>query len=152
MTLFFIISGLFIFTLIVKIVNDNVREIDLSRRVRNQIVIKRNSTLNDKNNVSNKNDKIVVSNLSNYQQRVINERKQNLINELNSKLSLSDLLITRSIFIINYSSLLNCFEWKYKRLKILLRDLGYCQNCQKYSLSNHVHHKYYITPVQDVLN
>lgn len=45
---------------------------------------------------------------------------------------------------IGYSDLLNCFEWKFTRFKILVRDKFCCSDCNVKSDKLHVHHKYYI--------
>jgi len=57
---------------------------------------------------------------------------------------LSDLLIIKGIEEIFYGDLLNCFEWRFVRLKVLLRDHFQCQRCQHFSESNHIHHTFYI--------
>lgn len=58
--------------------------------------------------------------------------------------SLSDLLIVKKLTDINYGDLLSCFEWKFKRLSILLRDGYECYECKKRDERNHVHHTYYL--------
>lgn len=45
---------------------------------------------------------------------------------------------------ITYSDLLNCVEWKYKRLIVLFRDGHRCQSCGVRSELNHVHHRFYL--------
>lgn len=55
-----------------------------------------------------------------------------------------DLLEETPIDSINYSMLLSCFEWKYKRFKILVRDNFECRDCNEKSNELHVHHNYYI--------
>jgi hypothetical protein len=49
-----------------------------------------------------------------------------------------------SINEVSYSDLLKCFEWQYKRFKILVRDGFTCGDCRETSYSLHVHHKYYL--------
>lgn len=136
----------FIIKYIIKIYFNNLHEIEEKRRLRNEIAKKRNEAIKRENEILiNKNNiKYEISSVKKNQEKIINEKRSEIINELNSKLSLSDLLILRSIYLINYSALLNCFEWKYKRLRIIYRDYGICQICRKYSLNNHVHHTYYI--------
>jgi|SRR5690554_139575 len=63
---------------------------------------------------------------------------------LDHQKSLSDLLIVKEIREIYYGDLLQCFEWKSKRLNILLRDRFECQKCKKKDIGNHVHHTYYL--------
>jgi hypothetical protein len=58
--------------------------------------------------------------------------------------TLLDLLDDNSINSITYSMLLNSFEWKYKRFRILVRDKFECQDCHEKSNQLHVHHLYYI--------
>jgi hypothetical protein len=58
--------------------------------------------------------------------------------------SLLDLLDQNPIESINYSMLLSCFEWKFKRFKMLVRDNFQCQDCYEKSSELHVHHNYYI--------
>lgn len=69
---------------------------------------------------------------------------QEVIESLNNYRSLSDLLIVKDIYDVNYSDLLQCFEWKFKRLQILLRDCYKCFDCGLVKLDNHVHHTYYL--------
>ena len=57
---------------------------------------------------------------------------------------LLDLLDQTPLESINYSMLLSCFEWKFKRFKILVRDNFQCQDCYEKSSELHVHHNYYI--------
>jgi hypothetical protein len=58
--------------------------------------------------------------------------------------TLLDLLDENPIESINYSMLLSCFEWKFKRFKIIFRDNFQCQDCNEKSSELHVHHNYYI--------
>lgn len=53
---------------------------------------------------------------------------------------LLDLLKDTPINSVSYSKLLYCFEWQYKRLKILVRDKFRCSDCGEYGESLHVHH------------
>lgn len=62
---------------------------------------------------------------------------------LNNELVL-DLLDENTIETISYSMLLSCFEWKFKRFKILVRDNFECQDCFEKSNELHVHHNYYL--------
>jgi len=96
-------------------------------------------------------NKINTSNgiISLDQQRII--KSQEFINwtteaiaELDNKPSLTDLLIIKNSSQIYYGDLLNCFEWRYKRWLILIRDNFKCCHCLYSSESNHVHHLYYI--------
>ena len=66
------------------------------------------------------------------------------IQNLDNRQSLSDLLIIKGIEEIFYGDLLNCFEWRFVRLKVLLRDHFQCERCQHFSESNHIHHTFYI--------
>lgn len=70
--------------------------------------------------------------------------KSEMLKNLNDSYSLSDLLIMNEYSNINYGDLLKCFEWKYKRLTILLRDEFKCKDCLKKDNSNHIHHEYYL--------
>ena len=74
----------------------------------------------------------------------IDQWKNETIDHLNKRFSLSDLLIMKEIAEITYVDLLSCFEWWYKRLTILLRDAYKCNCCGERKESNHVHHNYYI--------
>jgi hypothetical protein len=68
-----------------------------------------------------------------------------IITEIKSYNTIVDLLIlSNKTEDIKYSDLLNCREWKFKRLKILVRDGFKCVDCGYKSKSNHVHHLYYI--------
>ena len=58
--------------------------------------------------------------------------------------TLLDLLDKNPVESINYSILLSCFEWKFKRFKILVRDNFECQDCNEKSNKLHVHHTYYL--------
>jgi hypothetical protein len=58
--------------------------------------------------------------------------------------SVIDLIRKTSINQISYSNLLNCFEWQFKRFKILVRDNFCCVDCGEIDDRLHVHHKYYI--------
>lgn len=74
----------------------------------------------------------------------IDEWKNETLIFFDNTFSLSDFLITKDINEIYYADLLNCFEWKYKRLIILFRDKYSCIDCGSESLKNHVHHLYYL--------
>lgn len=136
----------FIVKYLSKIYYNNQYEIEEKRRLRNEIIKQKNNAIKKENEILIKqnNTKHEKSDVKKHREKIINEKRNEIINELNSKHSLSDLLILRSIYLINYSALLNCFEWKYKRLRIIYRDFGRCKICRKYSLNNHVHHTYYI--------
>lgn len=58
--------------------------------------------------------------------------------------SLRDVLVLKKPDEVNYADLLNCFEWKFKRFIILLNNDFNCNSCGEKSLSNHVHHNYYL--------
>jgi hypothetical protein len=45
---------------------------------------------------------------------------------------------------VTYQILLDCFEWQFKRFKILLRDNYKCNDCNIVSDKLHVHHRYYL--------
>lgn len=59
-------------------------------------------------------------------------------------LNLMELTEDNKVQNINYSDLLSCFEWQYKRFKILFRDKFSCVDCGEISYSLHVHHKFYL--------
>ncbi|WP_316787090.1 hypothetical protein [Pedobacter frigiditerrae] len=75
-----------------------------------------------------------------YVSRWINRK----IEELDNRLSLKQLLLLKDNNRIYYGDLLNCFEWKHKRMQILIRDGFECKNCKHIDEKNHVHHTYYI--------
>jgi hypothetical protein len=86
-----------------------------------------------------------------YQQNTLLSEQQEMarwvqyeINKLNKSQSFYHLVKSRDIDLITYNDMLNCFEWKFKRLKILLRDSYQCLDCKTINLSNHVHHTFYI--------
>lgn len=64
--------------------------------------------------------------------------------EIQDSPNLLDLLEETQINNVSYSKLLECFEWQYKRFKILVRDKFRCSDCGEYSEYNHVHHTYYL--------
>ncbi|MGJ8760860.1 MAG: HNH endonuclease [Polaribacter sp.] len=66
------------------------------------------------------------------------------IEELNSFASIEDVLILNRTEEINYTDLLNCYQWRAKRFEILFRDKYTCKTCNRVSKSNAVHHKYYV--------
>lgn len=70
--------------------------------------------------------------------------KNENLNFLNKSHSLSDIIIFKDLNQIFYGDLLSCFEWKYKRLIILLRDKYKCTDCSAISKHHHVHHTYYL--------
>ncbi|MGA3012851.1 MAG: hypothetical protein ABSD71_02325 [Bacteroidales bacterium] len=70
--------------------------------------------------------------------------KEQTIKQLDDSMSLSDLLIEKNVVEIVYIDLLSCFEWEFKRFKILLRDSYECKDCQVRDERNHVHHLHYI--------
>jgi len=57
--------------------------------------------------------------------------------------SLIDLLKVEPVDKIRYVDLLDCVEWKCKRLRTLMRDGFTCRDCGFRSNSNHVHHNRY---------
>lgn len=63
---------------------------------------------------------------------------------LNNSISAIELKEQKNIYEIGYSDLLNCFEWHFMRLKVLIRDAYKCKSCGIVSDLNHVHHKFYI--------
>lgn len=75
---------------------------------------------------------------------IFNDWIKDTTNILNSSKSLSDLLILHPPSDIFYAKLLTCFEWRFKRLKILMRDSFKCKSCGKIDEYNHVHHTRYI--------
>lgn len=58
--------------------------------------------------------------------------------------SVIDLIQKTSVNQISYSKLLKCFEWQFKRFKILVRDNFCCVDCGEIDDKLHVHHKYYL--------
>ena len=69
--------------------------------------------------------------------------KENTTNLLGST-QLTELLQTKELFSIGYSDMLKCTDWKFIRLKILVRDGYTCQDCKEVSARLHVHHKFYL--------
>ncbi len=61
-----------------------------------------------------------------------------------SQSSVIDLLQVKNVFKIGYKDLLSCFEWQYKRLRILIRDEYSCQDCKKRNTDLQVHHTLYL--------
>lgn len=59
-------------------------------------------------------------------------------------MTLNELLQTKDVKNIGYSDLLNCIDWQFKRLKVLIRDAYTCQDCKVVAIDLHVHHLYYI--------
>ena len=92
--------------------------------------------------------KPITFKVNNYNSEQIEIEKDNWINQkisyLNSKLASTELRRQKNHNDIGYSDLLNCFEWQFTRLKILIRDNFKCKTCGCVSESNHIHHKYYI--------
>jgi hypothetical protein len=70
--------------------------------------------------------------------------KSDIIKSLEKCHTVSDLLIIKEPSTITYGDLLLTFEWRYKRLTILLRDSFKCKDCGVKNLHNHIHHNYYI--------
>lgn len=70
--------------------------------------------------------------------------KSEQINYFNELYSLSDLLIISTPNEIYYGNLLQTFEWKFKRLKVLIRDKYECADCKSRNSNNHVHHLFYL--------
>ncbi len=66
------------------------------------------------------------------------------INILLAKSSVIDLILTKDILSIGYSDLLDCYEWHYKRYRILKRDNFTCQDCSETGYHLHIHHKFYL--------
>jgi tetratricopeptide (TPR) repeat protein len=58
--------------------------------------------------------------------------------------SILHLINNEQINNIKYFDLLNCFEWQFKRFKILFRDKFKCVDCNELSERLHVHHTYYL--------
>ena len=58
--------------------------------------------------------------------------------------SVIDLLKQKKIEAIGYSDLLSCFEWKFMRFRVILRDNFCCKDCGEIDNMHHVHHKYYL--------
>jgi len=67
-----------------------------------------------------------------------------IIEYLNSSTSVTELINISSIGTIGYKDLLNCFEWRFVRLKVLIRDRCKCKTCGIVNNYNHVHHTYYL--------
>jgi len=70
--------------------------------------------------------------------------KNEMLENLDKTSGLFNLLHTKNYNEIYYGDLLNCFEWKFKRVEILLRDKYICQVCNKKDIYLHIHHKYYL--------
>jgi len=77
---------------------------------------------------------------ANLRNKWIEKQKEILLNYN----SLLELLKTNPVNSIDYRNLLNCFEWQFKRFKILVRDNFCCIDCNISSYELHVHHKYYL--------
>lgn len=105
----------------------------------------RKSTIKTKKYVTNYpkggNNKIVITRSDSIKTDLW---RNEILYPLNESFSLSDLIINKDLKDIYYANLLQCFEWKYKRLKILLRDSYKCTDCNKISKFHHVHHTYYL--------
>lgn len=86
-------------------------------------------------------DFIIFHNPNEILRRAWVENKKNEIFTYNSLLHL---LGNTSINNIKYFDLLNCFEWQFKRFKILYRDKFKCVDCNELSERLHVHHTYYL--------
>ncbi|MFN8286821.1 MAG: hypothetical protein U0V74_08720 [Chitinophagales bacterium] len=72
------------------------------------------------------------------------EWRNRTIKSLDEGVFVTDLLAIKDVLDITYYDLLNCVDWKSKRLEVLIRDSFYCKDCLKRSESNHVHHTYYL--------
>ncbi|RZK64994.1 MAG: hypothetical protein EOO85_28940, partial [Pedobacter sp.] len=55
-----------------------------------------------------------------------------------------DLIHSKTIEDIRYDDLLDCVEWKFMRLKVMMRDRFSCSICNMVHINNHAHHTYYI--------
>lgn len=55
-----------------------------------------------------------------------------------------DLIQSKTITDIRYDDLLSCVEWKFMRLKVMIRDKFTCSFCNNVNINNHAHHTYYI--------
>lgn len=69
---------------------------------------------------------------------------ENKIDEIINYSNVTTLLKNTPINGVRYNNLLNCFEWQFKRFKILVRDNYTCEDCKKISDRLHVHHKFYL--------
>jgi len=81
--------------------------------------------------------------ISPYEEHFSNWKEQT-IKQFCDSMSLSDLLVEKNIVEIVYLDLLSCFEWQFKRVKILFRDSYECKDCHVRDERNHVHHLHYI--------
>src|SRR5690606_22160261 len=63
------------------------------------------------------------------------ERASDQINELLTYTSSIELMQIKYISKIRYSNLLRCIDWKFKRVKILVRDNYTCQDCKNVSIN-----------------
>jgi len=70
--------------------------------------------------------------------------KEEIFKYLDNCPSLSDLLIQKDYNNIYYGDLLKCFEWKFKRIQILLTENFTCRDCKTKSTLLHIHHEYYL--------
>lgn len=93
---------------------------------KNEIIAQRNRYINEQNS------------------RRFNEWKLKNLSQLDRSISLRDLLNNMAIEDITYGQLLQCHQWRFKRLQVLIRDNYQCQHCNEASESNHVHHTMYI--------
>lgn len=85
-------------------------------------------------------DKIENAKLTEFKNNWVEKQKLVLIENL----SLLEIIKNQTVNSIDYRTLLSCFEWKYKRLIILVRDEYRCFDCEKSSDRLHIHHKYYL--------
>ena len=69
---------------------------------------------------------------------------RNQLDRLDNSFSIYDIVKYKAIHQLTYSDLLECFEWRFKRLQVLIRDKYKCQKCLVVSEYNHVHHTYYL--------
>lgn len=70
--------------------------------------------------------------------------KESIKKEVLNSTTLINLITSKVVSSIKYYDLLDCLEWKEKRLRVIYRDKFKCRKCGKLDFKNHVHHKIYL--------
>jgi hypothetical protein len=101
------------------------------------------------NTIDKPSQKPIVNDIkTDYESNNLIYLKNNWIEQIRKQVfdhdSIIDLLKFSENEKINYSNLLDCFEWQFKRFKILYRDKFKCTDCSELSTKLHVHHLYYV--------
>jgi 5-methylcytosine-specific restriction endonuclease McrA len=110
--------------------------------------ISNKESFSEENNPKKKENHVSVPNtepvIDKNIKRLSDKWLDNKVKEIIEYKSVINLLSETPINQIGYSKLLNCFEWQFKRFKVLVRDNFICQGCGKVDNRHHVHHKYYL--------